>query len=133
MLKLKILIADDEVDILQIMAKRIAREGYEVVTAADGLQAWDKIQSELPDIVILDVTMPGMDGFTVLENLRKTPPQNKWMPVIIVSALGDVKDLDRGMSLQADHYLVKPCPVEEILKGIRLLMGLLPQRKAEGE
>ena len=55
------------------------------------------------------------------------------VPVIIVSALGDVKDMQRGMELQADHYLVKPCPVEEILKGIRLMLALAPQRRESAE
>ena len=129
----KILIADDEPEILEIMAKRIASEGYEVVTASDGAVAWEKIQADMPDIIILDRSMPQLDGFGVLQRLRAAPPRNKWIPVIIVSALGDVKDLDEGMSLQADHYLVKPCPVEEIIRGIRLMMSLIPLRKADAE
>jgi DNA-binding response OmpR family regulator len=133
MSRLKILIADDEPDILEVMQKRIAREGFEVVTATDGVAAWKKIQAEAPDVIVLDRTMPRMDGFTVLKNLRDEPPNKKWIPVIIVSALGEVKDLDEGMSLQADHYLVKPCPVDEILKGIRLMLSLIPLRKADVE
>lgn len=131
--KIKILIADDEVDILEIMAKRIAREGFEVLTAPDGLVAWELIKAEAPDVLVLDLTMPRMDGWEVLEQLRANPPHQKWIPVIIVSALGEVKDMDRGMALQADHYLIKPCPVDDILKGIRLMLALLPQRKAESE
>jgi len=131
--KIKILIADDEKDIREIMAKKIAAAGFDVVTASDGVIAWEKIKTESPDILVLDLTMPGMDGFAVLKNLRKTPPNDKWVPVIIVSALGDVKDMERGMELQADHYLVKPCTVDEILKGIRLMLSLTPQRRAAAE
>ena len=131
--KIKILIADDEQDILEIMAKKIAATGFDVVTACDGVIAWEKIKTESPDILVLDLTMPNMDGFAVLNNLRKTPPNDKWVPVIIVSALGDVKDMERGMELQADHYLVKPCTVDEILKGIRLMLALAPQRRAVAE
>ena len=131
--KIKVLIADDEPLILEIMAKKVAQEGFDVTTAVDGAVAWEKIQSELPDVVVLDLTMPNMDGLTVLQLLREKPPQQKWMPVIIVSALGEMKDMEKGMSLQADHYLVKPCPVEQILKGIRLMLSLVPQRKAESE
>ena len=131
--KIKILVADDEPDILEITAKKIGREGFDVVTAPDGRVAWEKIKTEAPDVIVLDLTMPHMDGWEVLEQLRANPPHQKWIPVIIVSALGEVKDMDRGMALQADHYLVKPCPVDEILKGIRLLLALLPQRKAESE
>jgi two-component system OmpR family response regulator len=131
--KVKILVADDEPAILEIMSKRIAREGFEVTSVSDGAAAWQKIQSEAPDVVILDRTMPEMDGFTVLQMLRQNPPHKKWIPVIIVSARGEVKDLEDGMSLQADHYLVKPCPVEEIVKGIRLMLSLIPLRKADAE
>ncbi len=131
--KIKVLIADDEVDILEIMAKKIGREGFDVITAPDGLVAWEKVKTEAPDVLILDLTMPNMNGWEVLEHLRANPPHNKWIPVIIVSALGEVKDMERGMTLQADHYLVKPCSVEDILKGIRLMLALLPQRKAESE
>jgi DNA-binding response OmpR family regulator len=131
--KVKILVVDDEPAILEIMAKKISREGFEVVTASDGAAAWTKIQSETPDIIVLDRTMPEMDGFTVLKMLRETPPNKKWIPVIIVSALGEVKDLEEGMALQADHYLVKPCPVEEIVKGIRLMLSLIPLRRADAE
>ena len=131
--KIKILIADDEASILEIMEKKIAREGFEVVTAADGVIAWEKIQLTAPDVVVLDLTMPNMDGLEVLKNLGENPPRGKWIPVIIVSALGEVADLEKGMSLQADHYLVKPCPVEEILRGIRLMLSLIPQRKSETE
>jgi DNA-binding response OmpR family regulator len=131
--KMKILIADDEPEILEIMAKKVAREGFEVMTAADGALAWEKIQTEAPDIVILDRSMPNLDGFSVLKLLRENPPNNKWTPVIIVSALGEVKDLEEGMTLQADHYLVKPCPAEEIIKGIRLMLSLIPLRKADAE
>jgi DNA-binding response OmpR family regulator len=130
---MKILVADDEPAILEIMAKKIAREGFEVITALDGAEAWQKIQTDVPDIIVLDRTMPQMDGFSVLKLLREQPPQKKWIPVIIVSALGDVKDLDEGMALQADHYLVKPCPAEEIVRGIRLMISLIPMRRVDAE
>ena len=131
--KIKILLADDEQDVLAIMARKIAAAGFDVVTACDGAIAWEKIKTESPDVLVLDLTMPNMDGFTVLKCLRETPPSDKWVPVIIVSALGDVKDMERGMELQADHYLVKPCTVDEILKGIRLMLALVPQRRVSAE
>lgn len=131
--KIKILLADDEKDVLELMAKKIASAGFDVVTAPDGEAAWEKIGVESPDILVLDLTMPKMDGFEVLKKLRQNPPQGKWIPVIIVSALGDVKDMERGMEMQADHYLVKPCPAEEILKGIRLMLALAPQRRGSAE
>ncbi len=130
---LKILLADDEPDVREVMGRRIAREGYEVVTAFDGQDAWEKIQAETPDIIILDLTMPRMDGFTVLKNLRERPPADKWQPVIIVSALGELSDMQKGFSLEADHYLTKPCQMEDVLKGIALMASLIPQRRKEHE
>ncbi len=131
--KIKVLMADDERDILEVMSKKIRMEGYEVITAQDGLQAWDFIVSESPDIILLDLTMPGMDGFAVLKKLREHPPSEKWQPVIIVSGLNELEDMQKGFSLEADHYLTKPCRIDDILKAIRLMVGLIPQRKSKSE
>jgi len=129
---LKILIADDEPDVLNAMARKIERAGYTVLKAADGEQAWEKIRSDAPDIVVLDLTMPKMDGLTVLKKLRENPPDPaKWQPVIIVSARGELQDMQKGFSLDADHYITKPCKMEDVLKGIRLMTGLIPQRKTD--
>lgn len=130
---LKILIADDEPDVLDAMARKIEREGYAVAKAADGEEAWKKIQSDPPDIVVLDLTMPKMDGLTVLKNLRENPPAGKWQPVIIVSARGELQDMQKGFSMEADHYITKPCKMEDVIKGIRLMTNLIPQRKTDNE
>ncbi len=131
--KLKILMADDEPDILGIMSQRVAAQGYAVITAADGEEAWDKIVSEDPDIILLDVTMPKLEGFAVLKRLRENPPTKKWQPVIIVSAREELKDIQQGFSLEADHYLTKPCNMDDVLNGIRLMAKLIPQHKSHGE
>jgi len=130
---IKILIADDEKDVLDIMEKKIAAAGYIVVTAADGKEAWEKIQSETPDVILLDLTMPKMDGFTVLKNLREKPSSAKWQPVIIVSAHGEIENMTKGFSLEADHYITKPCDMDVVLRGIRLMVSLIPQRKTKTE
>ena len=124
----KILIADDEPEILEIMARKISLEGYSVVTACDGQEAWEKIESENPDVIMLDLTMPRMGGLEVLKKLRENPPGPKWQPVIIVSALNELKHIEAGLSLEADHYITKPCTMVDILKGIRLMLSLVPQR-----
>lgn len=131
--KVKVLMADDERDVLEVMSKKIRMEGYDVITAEDGLQAWDFIVSESPDVILLDLTMPGMDGFTLLKKLREHPPSDKWQPVIIVSGLNELCDMQKGFSLEADHYLTKPCRIDEILKAIRLMASLIPQRKSKSE
>ena len=131
--KIKVLLADDEQDILEIMSKKIRIEGYEVVTARDGLAAWDLIVSESPDVILLDLTMPKMDGFSVLKKLREHPPSDKWQPVIIVSGLNELEDMQKGLAMEADHYITKPCRIDDILKAIRLMVSLIPQRKSKSE
>ena len=123
-----VLMADDEKDVLDVMAKRVEQEGYRVITAGDGQDAWEKIEKYGPDVVLLDLTMPRMDGFTVLKKLRESSSSEKWQPVIIVSARGELEDMRKGFSMEADHYITKPCRIEDILNGIRLMVSLVPQR-----
>lgn len=126
---LKILMADDEDAVLEIMARRVANQGYKVVMARNGQEAWNLIKSEDPDIIILDLTMPEMTGWEVLAKIRKEPPSKKWQPVIIVSAQSEIEDVREGLEAQADHYLIKPCRIEDILKSIKLMASLIPQRE----
>lgn len=128
---IKILIADDEDVVLEIMARKIASQGYEVITAKDGQEAWDKIVSNVPDVIILDLNMPKMDGWALLSRLRQNPPTKRWQPVIIISARNELESLQKGINLEADHYLTKPCQIEDILKAIRLMLSLIPQRNTE--
>lgn len=130
---LKILMADDEPEVLEIMSKKITQEGYDVIPALDGQEAWEKIQSESPDVVLLDLNMPKMNGFEVLKALRDHPSSEKWQPVIIISTRGELEDIQKGLSLEAEHYLVKPCSVDSILKAIQLVAKLIPQHKSPSE
>ena len=130
---LKVLMADDESDILNIMAKKVRQAGYTVITASNGEEALAKIKKDNPDIILLDLNMPKMDGFMVLKHIRENPPSKKWQPVIIVSARTELDDMKQGFSLEADHYITKPCNVTDILKGIRLMINLIPQRKSREE
>lgn len=127
---LKILIADDEPAVLEIMSRKVASSGFKVFTAKDGKEAWEKIQEHQPDLVLLDLIMPEMDGFAVLSELRKHPPSNKWIPAIIISALDEVRNMQKSFELQADHYLIKPCTIEDILKAIKLMIPLIPLRNS---
>ena len=120
---IKILLADDEEVVLEIMARKIASQGYEVMTAQDGQEAWAKIVSDLPDVILLDLNMPKMDGWAVLSRLRQNPPTKRWQPVIIVSAQNELENFKKGMDLEADHYLTKPCQIEDVLKAIRLMLS----------
>lgn len=131
--KYKVLIADDEPDILEILGRKVSQEGYEVVTAKDGEDALKKIYKEAPDVILLDIIMPKKDGFAVLKELREHPLPDKWQPVIIVSALGDLENIKKGYNLEADYYLPKPCNFEAIIKGIKIMLNLAFSRKTKKE
>lgn len=126
---IKVLMAEDEPEVLDVMARKVASVGYVVVTARDGEEAWDKIQKESPDVIILDLIMPKKNGFEVLKRVRECSTADKWQPVIIVSAKKELQDLQEGYALEADHYIAKPCQMEDILKSIRLMVSLIPQHE----
>ena len=127
---IKILVADDEKEVLDIMARKIQEQGYDVVKASDGNDALEKIIREAPDVILLDINMPGRNGFEILKDVRENPTASKWQPVIIVSACNELDDLRKGYKLQADHYIPKPCSIEDIIKAIKLMVSLIPQRKS---
>ncbi len=129
----KVLMAEDEIDVLTVMSKSIARHGYEVVTASNGEEAWEKIQQESPDVILLDINMPLKNGFEVLKLLRENPSSDKWQPVIIISARSELSDMQKSYNLEADHYITKPCQMDDILKSIRLMVNLIPQHKKPSE
>lgn len=126
---LKILMAEDEPDILRVMAKKIKNEGYDVLTAQDGQEAWEKIQDEVPDVILLDINMPKLSGFDVLRKVRENPAE-KWQPVIIISARRELEAMERSYSMEADHYIAKPCEIADVLKAIKLMASLIPQHKS---
>lgn len=110
----KILACDDEAGILQLVRVNLERAGYLVVTARDGREALQKVESEQPDLVILDVMMPYVDGFGVLQEVRRSP-RTRDLPVILLTAKSEDADTRRGWQEGADSYLTKPFNPEELL------------------
>ena len=131
--QIKILMAEDEPDVLAVMGRSIARHGYDVITASNGEEAWEKIKSESPDVILLDINMPVKNGFEVLKLVRENPSEDKWQPVIIISARSELNDIQKSYNLEADHYITKPCQMEDVLKSIRLMVSLIPQHKKPSE
>ena len=125
----KVLLAEDEEGVLEIMGRKIASAGYQVILAQDGRIAWEKIQAEKPDVIVLDINMPQISGWEILKRLRENPNVTRWQPVIIVSSLDETTHLKQGFDLQADHYLTKPCRMDDVLKAIRLMVSLIPLRE----
>ena len=115
---LKILIADDESNIRRILETRLAMQGHAVAAAKDGAEALDLFRSVEPDVVVLDVMMPELDGFAVLERIRAQSE----VPIILLTALGDVADRITGLHLGADDYMVKPFSPKELEARIRCVM-----------
>lgn len=109
---LKILVCDDERHIVRLIQVNLEKIGYQVVTAYDGKEGLEKIKAERPNLVVLDVMMPYMDGFEVLKSLRKDP-EFMDLPVIMLTAKAQDKDVFEGYHYGADMYLTKPFnPVE---------------------
>ena len=113
---MKILIAEDEKDLRKLLYDQLTDAGYDVVQASDGKSALDLFESEKPDMAILDVMMPVMDGLSVLSVIR----QSSQMPVIFLTARGDEIDKVSGLRLGADDYLVKPWGMNELLARIEV-------------
>ncbi len=100
----KILVADDEAEIRSLLKLYLENEGYSVVEAVDGLEAMEKLKSDEPDLCVLDIMMPGMDGYQVLRKLR----EDSNIPVIILSAKDADSEKILGLNLGADDYIAKP-------------------------
>jgi two-component system, OmpR family, alkaline phosphatase synthesis response regulator PhoP len=122
----KILIVDDEEDILELVAYNLNREGYKTVKAASGEDALKKSLSETPDLIVLDLMLPGIDGLDVMKKLRKESATKK-IPTIMLTAKGEEADIITGLELGADDYITKPFSPRVLLARIRAIL----RRKSE--
>ena len=105
--KEQILVVDDEEDILELVRFNLSKEGYQVICAATGERAVEIARSELPDLVVLDLMLPGMDGLEAAKFL-KNDPETKDIPIIMLTAKGEESDVVTGLELGADDYVTKP-------------------------
>lgn len=126
--KHKILVVDDEASIRRILETRLSMIGYAVVTAADGEEALTTFRREQPDLVVLDVMMPKLDGYGVCQELRKESD----VPIIMLTALGDVADRITGLELGADDYVVKPFSPKELEARIRSVLRRIEKTTTSG-
>jgi DNA-binding response OmpR family regulator len=115
----QILLIEDNRDYGQNLASNLRRDGYEVTIAADGADGLNRARTGRPDLIILDLMLPSMGGFTVLQRLRD---EGRAAPVLIMSALGTEEEKLRGFSLGADDYIVKPVGLREIQARVRALL-----------
>jgi two-component system, OmpR family, response regulator MprA len=115
----RVLLVDDEPAVREAIRAGLEFEGFQVAMAADGHQAMEQIAKEQPDVVLLDVMMPRMDGLTVLRRLRASDPA---LPVLLLTARDTVGDRVTGLDLGADDYLTKPFDLDELLARLRSLL-----------
>ena len=117
----KILAVDDEKHIVRLVQVNLEKEGFEVTTASNGREALEKVAADKPDLVVLDVMMPEMDGFELLANVRRDPALMD-LPVIMLTAKAQDRDVMEGYKTGADMYLTKPFnPAELITFAKRIL------------
>ncbi len=117
--KPRILIADDFPDNVRLLSVRLRNEGYEFITAYDGLEAWKKIKAEQPDLVLLDVNMPKLDGFEVLGKIRNDTATQHIPVIVLTAARIGTRDVLKGLNLGADDYVTKPIDWQELSARIR--------------
>jgi DNA-binding response OmpR family regulator len=117
----RVLVVDDDPQVLRLMRVNLELEGYDVVSAPDGEQALQAVITEEPDVVVCDVMMPGIDGLTVLRNLRSNPRTSK-IPFVVVSAKAQRTDVKAALDMGADKYITKPFDPQELLDAVELLL-----------
>ena len=117
----RVLIADDDADILALVAFRLERSGYEVLQATDGEEALRLAVEESPDLAVLDVMMPKMDGYEVTRRIRDNEATSN-MPVILLTARAQQSDVDQGMLAGADDYVKKPFSPQELRARVQAVL-----------
>ena len=113
-----VLVADDEPQITKLVAMTLSEEGFRVITARHGEEALDKVAAQRPDVVLLDIVMPGMSGIEVMQQLREWHP----VPIILLSARGSRADVATGLDAGADDYISKPLHPRELAARVRAVL-----------
>ena len=117
---------DDDQSIQRVLVQTLQLEGYEVATASDGVEALETLQSQLPDVVILDVMMPKLDGLDVLKRMR-ADERTQTVPVILLTARSSQEDIWEGWQSGVDYYMTKPFDVEELLRFLAHVLNPVPE------
>ena len=124
----KILFVEDEEDLTLIVADTLRGQGYDVITAADGIEALEKFKTEAADIVVADVMMPKMDGFTMAKEIRKISPT---IPLLFLTAKSTIDDIEEGFEIGANDYLKKPFELRELIVRIKALLRRYGTNRSE--
>lgn len=117
-----ILVADDEEDVRELVTYRLTRSGYEVIEAQDGQEAFELATERAPDLMVLDVMMPRVDGYELTRRVRAEDSLRS-VPVILLTARSQETDVSRGFEVGADDYLRKPFNPDELVARVRAVLG----------
>jgi len=130
----KILVIEDDPAGLRLVGYTLKKQGYEVVTASNGLEGLKKAREEGPDLVIMDLMLPGVDGFEICHRLR-TEPQTARLPILVLSGKTREADRDTALKVGADAYLTKPASPAEVIKQVESLLArkAAPGKKEHGQ
>ncbi len=126
----RVLVVDDEVYILHILDFSLGMEGYEVISATDGEMALQKVQNEKPDLVVLDIMMPKLDGYQVCRAIKSNDDTKK-IPVILLSAKGRSVDQKIGFENGADDYVTKPFSPRKLIERVNALLAERDEKREE--
>lgn len=117
----KILVVDDDDSINELIKINLELSGYDVISAFDGLQGFTLAKQELPDLIVLDVMMPDVDGYTVAKRVRENASTAE-IPILMLTAMGQLEDKVKGFDIGVDDYLVKPFEMDELKVRVRALL-----------
>lgn len=118
----QLLLIDDDPNLILLVKDYLEFRGYEVMTAENGREALEILESKVPDMIICDVMMPEMDGYSLVEHVRQDARTN-WIPVLFLSAKGQIQDRVKGLSTGADVYMVKPFEPEELVAQVEAALN----------
>lgn len=110
----RLMLVDDDPNLILLVKDYLEFRGYDVMSASNGVEALEILEQDIPDLIVCDVMMPGMDGYTLVQHIRDNPRTN-WVPVLFLSAKGQSQDRVKGLNTGADVYLVKPFEPEELV------------------
>jgi chemosensory pili system protein ChpA (sensor histidine kinase/response regulator) len=120
-----VMVVDDSLTVRRITSRLLAREGFDVLTAKDGIEALELLDAETPDVILLDIEMPRMDGFEFTRTIKGNPERSR-IPIVMITSRTAEKHRSRAKDLGVDLYLGKPFQEEELLKHLREMLALTP-------
>lgn len=118
----KILIVDDEEDFLALLKQSLEIRGFDVITATNAVEAGMELANKLPGLILLDIRMPGINGFQACDAIKKNPA-TKNIPIIIISAIGEESEIKKARKMGVVDYFVKPIDMEKLINKIKEVLG----------